>query len=200
MTNGSLTVRRAPRGNGVRITYTNGGTLTTTFFLRADLRVASTNPQSTLKSVISGSSQAIMGRNAIFGENDGGSFDLVKRGDLGGLRVAINEVEVVIPIKGDNAVDGATGTVDSAGAKILDDAAIPSGTTSVQIQASGANNQRIFIGVSSGTVGEVSAYAEIDAGQAIYISLVDGMVGEIWAAANSGTQRYRLFFTKGGGA
>lgn len=199
---GFIAMRRNATLDGFRLRYTNGGVPTTNLYIAVQLREPPSGPPlNTLEASIDATSVAQMTRSAIFAK-DGGTYDLIGKGTNGGLDIGIVQHEVNTPIKSDTSLTMSTGTVDTAGAKIVDIAAVPAGATTVCIQAANNNgNAVIYLATSqAGSVGGTSAGADIAAGQSWTYSVGTGLTTDIWGASSTGTARWRKTWLIGGGA
>lgn len=195
---GFATYRFPTEIDGMRIRYTNGGTAQGMFLLVATMRTQAIQPQGGFEQQLNSTNIAVMTRGLIVAANDVGAYANVTRGDLGGLRVSVNEFEAAAPIKSDTGISGATFNI-STSTKIVDFTALPAGTTGLQIQASGGNNQKMYFHPTTSLDTIASALFELDAGQAQYIGVGAGLTHDIFAAPASGTQRVRVMYIAGGG-
>jgi len=120
--------------------------------------------------------------------------------DTDPLPVSVREHETNTPIRIDTSLEMSTATVATTGSKIIDTTAIPTGATSVQIQASNANgNTVIYLATSQAdSVGGVGAGVDLASGQSVYLAVGVGLTTDVWAASSTGTARYRLIWSKGG--
>ena len=97
---GSLSRDISTRGDGFRVTYTNGPVAASPFHLSVNVHTQPRAPSNTLRGAISPTSTANMTRGALFAENDtSGNFQLIKRGPNDGLRMSMREHEVDTPVK-----------------------------------------------------------------------------------------------------
>ncbi len=200
VTRGQLRINRGVALDGFKFGYQNGGSIADVYIAINVRTTPAGPPLNTLESSIDGTSQAQMARTALFAKNPSGTYDLIGRGALGGEDVCVTEHEVSTPIKSDTGIASDSSTVGTGGSKIIDSTNIPLGATGVQIKAAKGNNQVIYIAESQAQANATNAGDELDAGQGTYISIGTGLTHDIWAASASGTQRYRLLWTKGGGA
>lgn len=102
-----------------------------------------------------------------------------------------------IPIKSDTSFEGAAFNIAVA-TKIVDATLMPVGTTAIQLQAGGANTQRMFFADDAANATLGNAYWELDAGQSQYLDLGAANISDVWASPASGTQRVRVLYIKGG--
>ena len=197
-TKGSMTFSVPTVGDGFQLSYTNGGTPLGVWGIDVQLRVAPLPPIRSLQAEVTDTTQVSQSRAGIMARTSAGVWGNIERGSSGGLDVGVVQVEVPVPIKGTTSMVSSTTSI-SAATKIIDSTAVPVGATSVEVQAGGTNNQVLYFGESSAKTTLTTAGFELDAGQSKYIDIVDGLMTDLWAAPDAGTQRYRLFWTMGGG-
>lgn len=171
------------RAEYVRIKYTNGGTNQGSFRIRTYLSPTSfDNIETTVEAPISSSNTTEIGRSLVLSKNAAGVYGNVGRGTSGGLNVGIVQHEVDTPIKALTSSSGSQVSVLTSATQL--DTSQLSGRKGIVVKALNSNNQKIYVGFSSGvTTG--NGY-ELDAGQFVEMDLSTDK--QIWAIANSSTQ------------
>lgn len=200
---GFLLIRTGTTLDGFRVRYTNGGFAQGTFLIQINVRVDNSElPQANYGTELSSTNIAIMTRGSLVARNDANTYDGIRRSTVtGALRMSVKEHEATTPIKIDTAITMSTGTCTTAGDKIIDQSAIPTNATAVQIQASNSNgNASIYLATSqAGSVGGSAAGVDLASGQSVYLPIGVGLTNDVWAASSTGTPRYRLTWSRGGG-
>lgn len=183
VTEGDQTYRFNTELDGFRIKYTNGGTLQGSFYLAANMRTQSTNPQGGVESSFGASNTTIMTRGVITAKNAAGTYGNIERGTNGGMDVGIVQHEVETPIKALAGFKVTRTSMTTAAAKII--ATPMTNRRSLGIRAICSGSALVYIGVNS-SVNSGNGHPLSD-GQSVDLEL-DDTVTEIWGIASTGTQ------------
>lgn len=180
---GDQTYRFNTELDGFRIKYTNGGTPQGSFYLAVNMRTQATSPQGGVEGSFGASNTTLMTRGVVTAKNDAGTYDNIKRGTSGGLRVSVNQHEVETPIK---ALPGFKVTRTSMTAVAAPIVSAPlANRRSLSIRAICSGSAIIYIGHNS-SVTASTGYPLAD-GQAIDLDLDDTFT-TIYGITSSGTQ------------
>lgn len=183
VTKGSQVFRFPTEIDGLRIKYTNGGTLQSSFFLSLNMRVQSISPQGGVEASFGPTNTTLMGRNVLIAKNAAGTYGNIERGTSGGLDVGIVQHEVDTPIK---ALPGFKVTRTSMTGTAVPVVAAPlTNRKSLSIRAICSGSAIVYIyHNSSASAGNGYPLAD---GQAIDLDLDDTFTN-IYGIASSGTQ------------
>lgn len=184
---GSATFRFAPRLNGFRVTYTNGGTAQAAFFLETHLHAGAVElPQSPLSSAVTGAQLGVLTRGGVLAPNAAGTWGTVERGTSGGFDIGIVQHEVETPIKSLTSFKVTRVSVTTTAALVFTPDANCRSWTAKAINSAG---RVVYVGESAGVATSGSGFPLQNA-EWVGGDLSSGL---LYASCDSGTQALAIF-------
>lgn len=178
--------RGAPRADGFRLRYTNGGQAQTEFYLGVVLRADATAlPRAALRQALGGTTEAITTKSVLAARNETtGEYENIGQSPNGGVRTAITEHEAKTPLASSDDFEPVSTTVGTSPAQIATPP-LP-GRTSILI-INNSSNRSLRVGNTSAGVNG-SSYLEVPPLGGVSLPLTENAT--VYVRSSSSTCEY----------